>query len=414
MTELQKGGNGAVPGAAAQVTVAWTAPPGVEADATAYLLTAAGKVRGDQDMVFYNQPEGAGGAVRLTAQGNPAAFFADLPKMPAEIARILFCLTLDGGARFGVLADARIRVESGGAALSFRPDRAGAIEAAMILGELYRRDGGWKFRAVGQGFDGGLAPLARSFGIMVDEAAPAPPPAPAATSVSLEKRVADKAPQLVNLAKTAAVSLEKNRLATAKAQVALVLDTTGSMTQRYLTGTVQAVVDRILPLAVHFDDDGALDVWAYAEKPGRLTPITLDNVRDYIAREGGGWRKWPLGGRYNDEPAVIRPLMDAYARSALPTYIVFISDGGVSRNREIEALLREAASLPIFWQFVGIGGRNYGVFEKLDTMAGRVVDNCNFFALDDLSDVTDAELYDRLLGEFPMWLQEARRAGVLR
>ncbi|RYD24531.1 MAG: tellurium resistance protein, partial [Verrucomicrobiaceae bacterium] len=115
-----------------------------------------------------------------------------------------------------------------------------------------------------------------------------------------------------------------------------------------------------------------------------------------------------------NEPPVIQEIMERYRHSKLPAYVIFISDGGVSSTgREIARLLTEASSLPIFWQFVGIGGANYGVLEKLDTMGGRVVDNCGFFALDDIRSVSEQELYERLLHEFPQWLQAARAKNIL-
>ena len=76
--------------------------------------------------------------------------------------------------------------------------------------------------------------------------------------------------------------------------------------------------------------------------------------------------------------------------------------------------MTEAAKLPIFWQFVGLGGRNYGILENLDDMTGRVVDNCNFFALDDLSDMSEEALYENLLEEFPEWLKKAKSKGILQ
>ncbi|NCA72866.1 MAG: VWA domain-containing protein, partial [Sphingobacteriia bacterium] len=254
-----------------------------------------------------------------------------------------------------------------------------------------------------------------------------PPPAAVPPRVSLEKKVAAKAPQLVSLAKTASVVLEKRRLLDTVARVALVLDASGSMSQQYSSGRVQEVVERILPLAVHFDDDGALDCWAFADRELALAPVTLDNVEGYIAREQGGMRQWNrrIGG-CNNEPSVIRAVMAKYqgergafgflkaaSQPLLPAYVIFISDGGVGRSAEIKRLLVEASALPIFWQFVGIGGSSYGILEDLDTMSGRKVDNANFFALDDLRSVSEAELYERLLGEFPDWLVAARRAGVL-
>jgi hypothetical protein len=94
-------------------------------------------------------------------------------------------------------------------------------------------------------------------------------------------------------------------------------------------------------------------------------------------------------------------------------YVIFISDGGVGRSQEIADLLVKAAQHPIFWQFVGIGGRSYGILEKLDTMKGRLVENCNFFALDDLEAISEQELYDRLLNEFPSWLKEAKATNII-
>lgn len=76
-------------------------------------------------------------------------------------------------------------------------------------------------------------------------------------------------------------------------------------------------------------------------------------------------------------------------------------------------LIIEAASLPIYWQYVGLGGRNYGILERLDNLPGRLVDNCGFFALDDLHDITEEALYDKLMLEFPTWLKDAKAKGII-
>lgn len=220
MVDLTQGGNAPLPGDPAIVTVDWSAPAAVEADVSAYLLTEAGKVRSDDDMIFYNQPEGAGGAIRYAAgQGGKGRFEIATGRLPADVVRIVICVTIDGGAAKGqtmaMLSGARIAV--GGDAIVYAPMLSGATEAAMIFGELYLRNGQWKFRAVGQGFNGGLGPLARSFGIDVaDDPAPAPapapapppppPPPPAAASppprpVSLAKISLDKPNQTVSLEK---------------------------------------------------------------------------------------------------------------------------------------------------------------------------------------------------------------------
>jgi tellurite resistance protein TerA len=214
MVNLQQGGNAPVNGTVLSVSVNWSAPGAVVADVSAYLLTESGKVRSDKDMVFYNQASGADGAVRFIADASAKGRFEiDLTRLPADIARIVFCVTIDQAqARqqtLATLSGALVSVgkRDGAADLSFAPALAGASEAAMTFGELYKRNGEWKFRAVGQGFNGGLAPLARSFGIDVaDEPAAAPPPPIPVPSPAPPPSASLAAPRPVNLSK---VSLDK-------------------------------------------------------------------------------------------------------------------------------------------------------------------------------------------------------------
>lgn len=88
--------------------------------------------------------------------------------------------------------------------------------------------------------------------------------------------------------------------------------------------------------------------------------------------------------------------------------MLFITDGGIYQIDGIKKILKKASKEPVFWQFVGVGGSDYGILENFDTMRGRYVDNANFFALDDFKAVKDSELYGRLLNEFPIWLKEYR------
>jgi len=108
----------------------------------------------------------------------------------------------------------------------------------------------------------------------------------------------------------------------------------------------------------------------------------------------------------------VRALVRADPQS-VPTLVLFFSDGGVYRNQEIEAELRGAVSEPIFWQFVGLGRAGFGVLERFDTLPGRRVDNVGFFAVDKIEKVSDDKLYDLLLSEFPSWVKEARKHGIL-
>jgi len=293
-----------------------------------------------------------------------------------------------------------------------------AVEKAIMVADVYRKDGQWRLASNLQGFNEGLSALVRHFGGEVaDDAPPAssPAPAPVQATISLEKKVAAAAPQLISLAKKAQVSLEKAKLTHVKARVALVLDASGSMNSQYSKGRVQEVVNRLLPLAVHFDDDGSIDCWAFAAKPQKLSEITLSNYQDFINTDNYGWRDWNVGSRINDEPRVMEQVISYYLNDGdrSPVYVLFISDGGVHENRKITKLMTEAAKLPLYWQFVGLGGQGYGILEKLDDMKGRVVDNCGFFALDDLHQVSEEQLYDQLMEEFPSWIKEASAKGII-
>ena len=223
MTELQQGGNAPVSSSKITVKIDGTPMAGVDLDVSAYLLGETGKVRGDEDMVFYNQPSGADGAVRFSKDGGALGLFeVDLGRLPPTIARIVFCVTIDeAAARRQTLAQlSNARISAGD--IAFTPTLASATEAAMTFGELYLRNGAWKFRAVGQGFNGGLAPLARSFGIDVAEetapvtpSLPSPPPPPAAPSSPVPAAAPPSAARPISLSKVSldkpgqAISLEK-------------------------------------------------------------------------------------------------------------------------------------------------------------------------------------------------------------
>ncbi|MGY2126063.1 TerD family protein [Nocardia gipuzkoensis] len=189
---MPKGANVPVPSSAVRIEVGWRAGADApDADASA-LLVVSGKVRSDHDFVFYNQPAHPSGAVRHEGKRlGPIVLdvlSADLAQVESQIDGIVIAASTEGGA-VGLLDELFVRVvDAGSGAQLAHFDGIGATsETAVVLGELYRRDGGWKFRAVGQGYASGLAALATDYGIAVDDApAPpheyAPPPPPPAPS----------------------------------------------------------------------------------------------------------------------------------------------------------------------------------------------------------------------------------------
>ncbi|MFJ6578205.1 TerD family protein [Streptomyces sp. NPDC091368] len=190
MTEIVKGGNLPVPGQVWRIAVVRRAAgDGVpEVDASALLLDAEGRVRSDGDLVFYNQPAHASGAVRLLGQVRDEErrvadwLEIDTGRVEPDVRRIVITASSEDGT-FGRIPDLHIRTMSAatGEQLALYEVDDASTETAFVLGEFYRRDGAWKFRAVGQGYDSGLIGLAEDFGIEGRDPEPGPgdEPAPA-------------------------------------------------------------------------------------------------------------------------------------------------------------------------------------------------------------------------------------------
>lgn len=150
-------------------------------DASAFLLGASGKVRGDHDFIFYNQLRSVDGSVGHTGDnrsgqgdGDDESLLVDLSKVAADIEKIAITVTIHDattrGQNFGQIANAFIRVvnqDNGIEIVRFDLAEDYSTETAMVFGELYRHSGEWKFRAVGQGYSGGLGAMCQQYGITV-------------------------------------------------------------------------------------------------------------------------------------------------------------------------------------------------------------------------------------------------------
>ncbi|MCX4974454.1 TerD family protein [Streptomyces sp. NBC_00620] len=175
MTHIIKGANIPVPAGLLRVAVCRRNVPGTPSvDASALLLDAVGRVRGDADLVFFNQPAHPSGAVRHAGNGEGGGQLAewlelDLPRIEPAVQRVLIAGSCDGGV-FGAVPGLAVQALAGdGAVVAHYEVTDASSETAFVLGEFYRRNGEWKFRAVGQGYASGLAGLATDFGIVVAE-----------------------------------------------------------------------------------------------------------------------------------------------------------------------------------------------------------------------------------------------------
>lgn len=221
-----------VPLPAARVTVDVTAP--VRLDVSGLLLTADGKVRSDDDFIFYNQPAGPGVTYRSGGGTAPDAITVDTTAVPPGIEKIVITASPDAaGQTFqGIEPTATIRSADDSTVIAtFTPPRLGS-ETALVVAEIYLRNGAWKARAVGQGYANGLAGIASDFGVTVDEpaapaqpaAAPAPPAAPPAPPMHAPQTPAAPAAPPVPPAPPAAapgtgkINLDKGRVSLQKNQ----------------------------------------------------------------------------------------------------------------------------------------------------------------------------------------------------
>lgn len=178
---MPKGSNVPVPTSALRVEMGWRSGPGIpDTDASALLLVS-GKVRSDGDFVFYNQPTHSSGAVRHEGKRNEGGqvtdtLLVDLAGVEPAVETVVLAASADGGT-FGQVPGLYVRVLDArqGTEVARFDSKDATVETAFVLGEFYRRQGAWKFRAVGQGYSSGLEGLATDYGITVDEPQHAPP-----------------------------------------------------------------------------------------------------------------------------------------------------------------------------------------------------------------------------------------------
>ena len=408
---------------------------GMSVDFSCFGLDSADQLSDERFMVFYNQLAAPGDAVKLELSSGKARFAVNLDALPQAIVKLVFVAAIDGNGSMRSLGASRLSLGDG---LEFPFSGADfADEKAVIVGEIYRKDGVWRFGAVGQGFNGGLDALVAHFGASVAAADSAPVRAapPASNRISLEKRIQAEAPQLVNLVKQAGVSLQKVGLDQHRAKVALVLDISGSMGALYRKGLVQQFAERILALGCKFDDDGEIDVFLFGSDVHQPAPMSLSNAGNYVQR---AIVAHPLEGdtRYGRAMEAVRKFYfpdsgggerSTPLKGALPVYVMFVTDGTTSDKPLTEKQLRWASHEPIFWQFMGIGkgkkskskllaafaDSDFPFLEKLDELSGRFVDNADFFSVASPDEHAYGELYDLLMTEYPSWLKQARQLGLL-
>ncbi|MFI5980182.1 VWA domain-containing protein [Streptomyces sp. NPDC051555] len=405
VTALRKGENVGLSTAAVVLAVS---VHGLAADVSALLLGADGRVRSDDDLVFYNHPAQDG----VSVAGSVVT--ADLLRVPAGVDRLVVVVSADPlqpGAVFTRAPHLSI-AQAGSPARSFTAPDFTSGETVVVLAELYRRGGEWKIRAVGQGYASGLAGLATDYGVDVEaelDVAPAPRPAPARShpvlagpAVGLSK-VERLAPALLSPARHANKALVDQRIANRRAAVYLILDHDLHMEELYDSFAVQAFAERVLALSATLDDDGTVPVVFSSGQEPFLEEIRLDNYRGRI-----GQLHTQVDWGWGNVAEAMRRAVGHYQESGAvdPAFIVTQVGDEPWDKAEVRSLLQNTAPLGVFWLFVGFGRGKLAFYKNLNASTSATFTNVAFYdASKNPGSVPDERFYAGLVDAFAAWLR---------
>ena len=215
---------------------------------------------------------------------------------------------------------------------------------------------------------------------------------------------------IIDLSKKSEVDLGNT-----KAQVVVVMDYSGSMRDMYENGTVQRVIDKLLPIGLTFDDNGEVEVFRFENSFNQFKSLTLKNYENYVAnvlyngKGMGGTYYAPvlkeIKKQYLDEQPKKFGLFKSNKNTEAPVFVVFITDGDNSDKYDTDKIIRELSSTNCFVQFVGVGNARMQYLEKLDDLDGRECDNTGFVKFENIENVSDSVLYSNVLEQFADWLK---------
>ncbi|MFC1608970.1 VWA domain-containing protein [Patescibacteria group bacterium] len=249
--------------------------------------------------------------------------------------------------------------------------------------------------------------------------------------------------EFISLKKKAKESVALAGLGGQIAQVVTVLDISISMRGLFGNGTVQAICERGLALGVQFDDDGEIPVYPFGVQAHPARRLVEDDFYGFIDREitskmsleGGTRYANPLelviadhfpeiqrtvqqkrSGGFFGFGASVKNIPGDFERVPVtdnPVFVQFITDGENQDEARAEEIIRAAATLPMFIQFIGIGNASFRFLKQLDDMSGRFIDNAGFCHIENVQNTSDEDFLAAMLNEFPDYIKEARRKGLV-
>ncbi len=433
----------------------------------------AGKISDRRFLVYHSQPSSPGGEVALSG----GRLTLKLDSLPDTVNKLVIAIGVDPPGTVSQFASLRAEIIQNGAPWGQIELAGGEFsrERAVSIAEIYRKNG-WRIAVIASGFFGGITELLTLFGCQ-DPPPSVAIPSPGARNdsqsngaqdsggtaasenasgtadrsgsagtgansssgagqnegtpgggraqsgssssgtrggdrVDLERRIGESSPDMRPLARPVADAVAFGSMEGLTAKVALVIDACAAMRPLYEDGTVRSIVNKTVPLALGFDDDGVLDMWYFASKFRKMPPVNAGNYTNMTPHQLKQLSDDIGSGAHI--PRVMKDVIQEYKASAVPAFVLFFLRGGILRSGAIQKLLVESSSMPIFWQFIGLGSEGFGVLNALDTIRGRKCDNANFFTVANFGSVPDGELFRRMLSTFPVWLSDAKANGIIR
>lgn len=260
---------------------------------------------------------------------------------------------------------------------------------------------------------------------------------------------------VIDLKKKSGIVLEKLGLAGVQANIVFAIDRSGSMYHDIENGNVQEQADRFIGVGMNMSPTKSIDIYTFNDGYNYVGTASESNHSDFVKKSGirasGGTSYAPVMhqiiAKYGTaitpqtvteevskevEPGFLGKLFGAKSKTvtetvtktvlpedakpvSIPTLVFFMTDGENGDRGETKHVITEAAKQGIFWQFIGIG-EPYGGFpflEALDDLQGRFLDNADFTKVSDIAGISDEQLYEKVLKEFPGWLRQAKSKGLV-
>lgn len=397
-------------------------------DYSCFGVDAQDKLSDDRYMVFYNQVYSPKGEINYQGDNRSAKFIIRLNKLPDYINKLAFTVSIDGDSDMSKIQSHQLSiVQNGRSVINFKLKGSDfQKETSLISVEIYKK-GEWRFAAIGSGFNGGLGDLLRNYGGEEEtDEQPAPrPQQPAPRPQQAAPRAFTPAAGVVHsgnrdrqfnnsMLNEAMQNLKKVLpgldLVQCRARVILVMEASKNTAKFFSDGSMQNLITKVLPLALQFNHNAQLEYWLYGGRPKKMFPIGERNYASAIPNDWGSLM-WSLGENKSETTAMTEVLSSCQP-FAFPTYILFITSGNVPLNSQIEQMTVYSSQFPVFWQFLGMGGSQYGIFENINRLSSASVCNAKFASISGFSQHSTPELYKFLLSDFAKWRKEATKAGI--